>query len=129
MFSRFLAHLLATAAALAVATWLLPGIVVHGASTAHRALTLIVVALVFGVLNSLVKPLFQFASGCLIVATLGVFLWVINAAMLKLTSWVCGQWNVPWHVNTWGAAFAGALIVSFVGTVLGWALRPREAAL
>lgn len=128
MISRFLAHLVATAAALAVATWLLPGIVMHGSSTGHRALTLLVVALVFGVLNSLVKPLFEFATGCLIVASLGLFLWVVNAAMLKLTSAVCGHWNIPWHVNTWGAAFAGALIVSFVGTVLGWALKPRELA-
>lgn len=121
-----IARFVATAAALALATWLVPGIVMHGTSTQNKALTLVIVAAVFGLLNAIVKPLFEFATGCIIFLTLGLFIWVINACMLMLTSKICAHFDVPWHVDSWTAAFVGALLVSFVSSVLGWALKKRE---
>ena len=61
--SVMIARFVANAAALALATWLIPGIVMHGGTYTQRAVTLVIVAAVFGVLNSLVKPIFEFFTG------------------------------------------------------------------
>ncbi len=121
MIARFVAN----AAALALASWLIPGIVMEGGTTASRILTLVIVAAVFGLLNMLVKPVFEFFTGCLILLTLGLFIWVINACMLMLTSLICDRLGVPWHVTDWTAAFLGALLVAIVSSVLGWVLKDR----
>lgn len=114
-----LARLLASAAALAVATWLVPGISIQGhQDTAGQVITMLVVAFIFGVVNALVKPLFKFASAPLILISLGLFLLVINACLLMLVSWISGQLSVPWQVDDWGSAFAGALIVSVVSFIV-----------
>lgn len=108
------------AAAVGVATWLLPGISFIGNdTTGRRALTLAIVAVVIGLLNAFVKPVLTLVSSCLVAITLGLFLWVINAAMLMLASWLCGGFGVGWHVAGWGSAFVGALIVSVVAMILG----------
>ena len=109
---------LASAAALAVATWLLPGIVLADGDLGSRSITLLVVAAIFGVVNSIVKPLFKFVSAPLILITLGLFLLVINAALLLLVSWVAGQLHLGWHVTDWGSAVWGGLIVSVVSFIL-----------
>ena len=113
-----LLRFLASAAALAVATWLLPGIVLADGDLGSRSITLLVVAAIFGVVNSVVKPLFKFVSAPLILLRLGLFLLVINAALLLLVSWVAGQLNIGWQVTDWGAAVWGGLIVSVVSFIL-----------
>ena len=114
-----LARLLASAAALAVATWLLPGISIQGhQDTAGQVITMLVVAFLFGVVNAIVKPLFKFASAPLILISLGLFLLVINACLLMLVSWVSVPLRAPWHVDDWGSAFWGALIVSVVSFIV-----------
>lgn len=113
-----LLRFLASAAALAVATWLLPGIVLADGDLGSRSITLLVVAAIFGVVNSVVKPLFKFVSAPLILLSLGLFLLVINAALLLLVSWVAGQLNLGWQVTDWGAAVWGGLIVSVVSFIL-----------
>ena len=113
-----LLRFLASAAALAVATWLLPGIVLADGDLGGRSITLLVVAAIFGVVNSVVKPLFKFVSAPLILLSLGLFLLVINAALLLLVSWVAGQLNLGWQVTDWGAAVWGGLIVSVVSFIL-----------
>ncbi len=122
MIARFVAN----AAALALATWLIPGIVMQGGSYTQRAITLVIVAAVFGVLNSFVKPIFKFFTGCLILITLGLFVWVINACMLMLTSVICTHFDVPWHVNDWYSAFIGALLVAVVSWLIGFTLKDRR---
>ena len=113
-----LLRFLASAAALAVATWLIPGIVLADGDLGSRSITLLVVAAIFGVVNSVVKPLFKFVSAPLILLSLGLFLLVINAALLLLVSWVAGQLNLGWQVTDWGAAVWGGLIVSVVSFIL-----------
>jgi len=114
-----LARFFASAAALAVATWWLDGIRIQGhQDTAGQVITMLVVAFLFGAVNAVVKPLFKFASAPLILLSLGLFLLVINACLLMLVSWVSGQLNVPWHVDDWGSAFWGALIVSVVSFIV-----------
>src|SRR5690606_10307788 len=118
---RFIIRTLAAAVALWVAVQLLDGIEVTAPeNSATYWGTLLIVALIFGLIHAIVKPIVK-ALGCaLIVLTLGLFLLVINAAMLLLTSWVAGQLSIDFHVASfWPDAFLGAIIISVVSWVLG----------
>ena len=113
-----LVRFLASAAALAVATWLLPGITLAEGDDWSRALTMLAVAAIFGVVNTVIKPLFKFVTAPLIFISLGLFLLVINAVLVQLVSWAAEQLRLGWHVADWGSAFWGALIVSIVSFIL-----------
>jgi putative membrane protein len=115
---RFVLRLVANAAALAVATWLLAGIQLTAAGTGDKVLVLLVVALVFGVVNAVVKPVFTAVSACIVLLTLGLFLVVINALMLLLTSWVARQIGIGWYVDGFLTALLGSVVVSVVSFVL-----------
>ena len=111
-------RLLANAVALAVATWLISGITLEGATTGRRILTLLIVAAIFGVINAIVKPIVKLLSLPFIILTLGLLLLVINAAMLLLTSWITGKLNVQFHVDGFWSALWGAIIITIVGMIL-----------
>ncbi|SDP55526.1 putative membrane protein [Actinopolyspora xinjiangensis] len=120
-------HILITA----VAVWLttaLPGITLgdQGAGTegvAAQALTLLVVAVVFGVVNAVLKPVAK-TLGCLLyVLTLGLFGLVVNALLFWLTGWIAGRLELPFHVDGFWAAFWGAIIVTVVSSVLHGIVR------
>lgn len=121
-----LVRFLASAAALAVATWLLPGITLDDGDMFSRASTMLLVAAIFGVVNSVVKPLFKFVTAPLIFITLGLFLLVVNALLLQLVSWAAEQLGLGWQVADWGSAFWGALIVSVVSFVLNAFFKRSE---
>jgi putative membrane protein len=108
-----------TAAALAVATWLVPGIELTSGSTASKVGTLLAVAVIFGVINAILKPIVK-TVGCLFyVLTLGLIALVVNGLLLWLASWVAGKLSLPFHITGFWAAFWGAIIVSVVGWLLG----------
>ncbi len=117
-----LLRLIATAVATGVAAWLVPGITVTGHNTTTQVLTLLGVAVVLGLVNALVKPFAQVLSGCLIVLTFGLFLFVINALMLMLTSWLCGVLGLGFHVNGFVAALIGSIIISLVSWLVSGVL-------
>jgi putative membrane protein len=123
---NFLVKTLANAAALAVAVWLIKDITLSGGSTAHKALTLILVALVFGLVNWLVKPVVEVLSFPLFILTLGLITLVVNALMLLLTSWLAGKLHLDFHVHGFWTAVAGGLIVSVVSWALHLALPDDE---
>ena len=106
------------AAALAVATWLLAGIQLTAAGTGDKVLVLLVVALIFGIVNAIVKPVFTLVTACLVLLTLGLFLLVINAFMLMLTGWLAEQLGVGFRVDGFWSAVGGAVVI----TVVTWAL-------
>jgi putative membrane protein len=115
---KHLLHVLVTAAALAVATWLVPGIELLTASSGKRILTLIVVALIVGIVNAVIKPIVK-TIGCLFyVLTLGLIGLVVNGLLLWLASWVAGQLKLPFHITGFWPAFWGAIIIGVVGWVL-----------
>ncbi|TDD26494.1 phage holin family protein [Nonomuraea diastatica] len=118
---RFIIRTLAAAVALWVAIQLVPGIGVDlETNTAQYWGVLVIVALIFGIINAIVKPIVKTLGCALIVLTLGLFLLVINAAMLLLTSFIADQVDIPFHVdNFYPAAFWGAIIVSVVSWLLG----------
>ena len=123
---RFLLRVLASAAALAVATAVVPGIELQTASLGSRILTLIGVALIFGVVNAVLKPIIK-TVGCLFyVLTLGLVGLVVNGLLLWLTSWVAGKLKLPFHITGFWPAFWGAIIVGVVGWLLGILVRDRD---
>ncbi|MGI8459709.1 MAG: phage holin family protein [Propionibacteriaceae bacterium] len=115
---RFFLRLLANAGALAVATLLLANITLDASTTGQQVLVLLVVALVFGIVNAIVKPIFTLVTIPFVLLTLGLFLIVINAVMLLVTSWVSGLFDLGWHVEGFGTALLGSIIVSVVSFVL-----------
>jgi putative membrane protein len=115
---RWILRLLANAAALAIATWILSGITLTAPTTARKVLVLLVVAFIFGVLNMIIKPIFALFTAPLILLTLGLFLIVINACMLLLTSWLAGLFDLGWDVDGFWTAVLGAIIISIVSFIL-----------
>jgi putative membrane protein len=118
-------RLLANAAALALATWLVGGITLTADGTGRKIVVMLVVALIFGVLNAIVKPIFKLVTAPVVLLTLGLFLLVINALMLMLTSWLSGRFDLGWQVTGFWNAVLGALIVSVVSWLLNTFLKDR----
>ena len=113
-----LIRVLITAVALAVATALVPGIELRGDTTLSKVLTLIVVALIFGIVNTFLKPIIK-AIGCLFyILTLGLIGLVVNGLLLWLASWVAGKLKLPFHITGFWPAFWGAIIVGLVSWLL-----------
>jgi putative membrane protein len=115
---RWILRLLANAAALAIATWILSGITLTGSTTTSRIVTLLIVALIFGVLNAIIRPIFALVTIPLLLLTLGLFLIVINACMLLLTSWLAGLFDLGWSVDGFWTALLGGIIISIVSFIL-----------
>jgi putative membrane protein len=116
-----LLHWLLNAAALWVAAWLLPGLDFQG-----TIVQLLLVAAVFGIVNSLVRPILTVLTCPLIVLTLGLFTLVINALMLLLTGGLSERWGLGFTVSGFWAAFWGGLVVGLVSVVLSLALPGRR---
>jgi len=116
---NFLVKTIANAGALAVAVWLLDKITLTGGSTGKKVWTLILVALVFGLVNWLVKPVVKLLTFPLFILTLGLITLVVNALMLLLTSWLADKLDLSFHVEGFWTAVLGGLIISIVS----WALN------
>lgn len=116
---NFVVKTIANAGALAVAIWLIGNITLEGGSTGRKALTLILVALIFGLVNFLVKPVVQLLTFPLFILTLGLITLVVNALMLMLTSWLVSVFDLSFHVEGFWTAVLGGLIIS----VVSWALN------
>jgi len=106
---QFLLRLLINAAALWVAIKIVPG-VSHGGSAA----SLFVVALVFGVLNASVRPILKLLTFPFLILTLGLFIFILNAVMLLLTSAASNALGLGFHVEGFVPALIGALVVSII---------------
>lgn len=110
---------IANAVALAVAVWL-PALDItlgeDGASNSSKAVTLLVVALIFGLVNLIVKPIVKFFALPLLILTLGLFTLVINALMLLLTDVIAGD---GFEVHGFGSAVLGGLVIAIVS----WAVN------
>jgi putative membrane protein len=103
-------QILINAAALYVADFLITGITFQG-----EWWKFLLVALAFSLLNTYVRPILRILTLPITVITLGIFLLVINAAMLLLTSAISDQLKLGFHVADFGAAFLGAIVVAIVG--------------
>ncbi len=115
---RFLLRVLVSAAALAIATWAIPGIDLTAGSGWSRLGTLLAVAVIFGLINATLKPLIKVVGCAFYVLTLGLIALVVNGLLLWLTSWIAGKLNLPFHVTGFWPAFWGAIIVGLVSWLL-----------
>lgn len=119
---KFLLTVVTAAGALAIAAWMFKGISIGGADRGEQLVTLLVVAAIFGVINSFVRPLVSLLSIPLYILTLGLFFFVVNALMLMLTSWIAGQIGVPFEVDGFWTAVLGAIVISLASAVIGMVL-------
>ena len=104
-----------TSFSLFVAAWLVPGIRVAPEAWTSFAL----MAIILGLVNSIIRPILKLLSCPLIILTLGLFVLIINGLTLWLASAIAVRWfHVGFYVDGFGAAFLGALIVSLVSVIL-----------
>jgi putative membrane protein len=115
---KIILKILVVAGALWAATQLIPGITLSGGTTAKSAGTLVAVALIFGIVNAVLKPIIKTFGCAFYVLTLGLFALVVNALLLLLTSWIAEQLELPFHVSGFWAAFFGAILVGLISWLL-----------
>ena len=126
---NFLLRVIINAVAIWLATLVLSGLeVVGGGDTTTTVIVFLVVALVFGIVNAVVKPIVKLLALPLYVLTLGLFTVIVNAAMLWLTSWLSQRTEYGLRIDNFGTAVLGALIISVVSFVLSVALKNRHRA-
>ena len=110
----FLLRLVIAALGLWLAHALIPGVEIHGAGT------LLLAALMLGIVNAFVRPFLVFLTFPITVVTLGLFLWVINAAMLGLVARLLDGFTLA----GFGSALLGALVVSLTSWIASWYVGP-----
>ena len=121
---RFLTWLLTNACGLALAALIFDGIAFDGPrgpmteELQEKLLPLLAVALILGVVSAVVKPILTVLSIPFILLTLGLFLLVINAAMLKFTGWLAGQLDLGFHVEGFWTAVGGAIVITLTTWVV-----------
>ena len=117
----FLVRLLINAAALWVATQFVSGLAYTGSWS-----SLFLVALVFGVLNASVRPLLKLLTFPILILTLGLFTFVINAVMLLITGWISERLNLGFHVAGFWPAFWGGLVISIVSLFMSLVVKSHR---
>ena len=122
MRSLFL-HWILNAAALWATSAIVPGLDFSGGLG-----KLLLVAAVFGIVNSTLRPLLTILTCPLIVLTLGFFTLVLNALMLMITGWLSESWNLGFTVSGFWAAFFGGLVVGLVSMLLSVGLKEKKAS-
>lgn len=118
---HFLLRLVINALALYAAVWFVPGLTHRGGPARF-----LLVALLFGVVNSLLRPLLTILACPLVVATLGLFTLVINAVLLMITGWLSERWDLGFSVSGFVPAFIGGIIIGVTSTVVALFLREEK---
>jgi putative membrane protein len=113
---RLLLNWVLSALAVWIVSRVVPGIYVSGAAAA------LIAALVIGFINATLGALLKLITFPLTLLTLGLFWFVINAAMLKLASVLVAGFEV----RSFGAAFFGAIVLSLVNSLLHWLIKPHR---
>jgi putative membrane protein len=112
-------RLVITAVALWIATLLVTGIQLTAATVPGKIGTLLAVAVIFGIVNAILRPIIKTIGCAFYVLTLGLIAIVVNGLLFLLTSWIAGRLDLPFHVASfWPSAVLGALLVGIVSWVL-----------
>jgi putative membrane protein len=113
---RVIERVAINAVAIWVASWVIDGITIGDWQS------LLLTGLIFGLVNSFIKPIVRRLTCPLYVATLGLFAFVVNAAMLGFAAWIAGQAGFDFHISGPTAAVLGAVIVSVVAWLVSLVL-------
>jgi len=114
-----LIRLVITAVSLWIATLVIDGIRLTTDSLAGQIGTLLAVAVIFGLVNAVLRPIIKLIGCGLYVLTLGLISLVVNGLLFLLVSWIAGQLDLPFHVDDfWPSALLGALLVGVVSWLL-----------
>jgi putative membrane protein len=118
---RFLIKIAVNAVALWVAAWIVEGISFGGGKFGSKFATVVLVALIFGLVNTFIKPVVKFFSLPFILLTLGLFTFIVNAFMLQLTEWLAKPLGLSFTIDHfWWDAIWGAVIITIVSMILNW---------
>jgi putative membrane protein len=113
-----LIRLAVSALTLWIATLIFHGITLGG-SAGQQALTVVIVAAIFGIVNAILRPIIKVIGCWAYVLTLGLAAILVNGALFMLTSWIAGRLDLSFHVDHfWPTAVLGALFVGVVSWVL-----------
>ena len=106
----------------AIAIWA-TSLLLSGFEFSGNVLNLVIVAIVFGLINAIIRPVVKLLTLPINIVTLGLFTLVINTLMLWLTVWVSGSLSLEGGMfQSFFDAFLGAIIISIISTILGWFL-------
>lgn len=123
----FLTKVAVNAVALWVATLVVPGVDVTGDGAAKTAGTLLLVGLLFGLVNAVIKPVVKFFALPFYVLTLGLFAFVVNALMLELVAWLADSLKISFSIDDFfWSAIGAAVVVTFVSMVLNIVVPERD---
>ena len=112
-------RLVITAVSLWIATLVINGISLTTSSVPGKVGTLLAVAVIFGIVNAILRPIIKVIGCGLYVLTLGLISVVVNGLLFMLTSWIAGKFDLPFHVDHfWPSAILGALLVGIVSWLL-----------
>lgn len=111
---RLLLRLVINAIALWAAVQIVPGL----EHQAESGISLLIIALIFGLVNALIRPIVILLTCPLILLTMGLFILVINTVMLSLTVWLSGVFNLGLSSSSFWATFFGAVVISIVSGVI-----------
>jgi len=121
---KLLIRWIITSIAVAAAVWLIPGIRIEG-TTGWWAV--VVMALILGLVNAILRPILAFLSCGFIVLTLGLFIFVVNGLTFMAGSWIAVNWfNVGFYVDNLWSAILGSIVVSIVSFLLSLFLADQE---
>ncbi|WP_147141220.1 phage holin family protein [Stackebrandtia albiflava] len=124
---RYLLNLVVTAFALWITTLIFAP---HIESTADTTLghigTLLAVALIFGLVNGIVKPVVKVLGCALYAASLGLFALVVNAALFLLVDLIAGWFDLPFNVENFWWAMLGALVVAVVSWIVNLVIPDKK---
>jgi putative membrane protein len=116
-----------SAVALWISTLLLDGITLGGGTTLEKVVTLLLVAIIFGVVNAVLRPIIKTVGCMFYVLTLGLVALVVNGLLFLLTSWIAEQFSLPFNVDRfWPTAVLGALIVGVVSWLLNLLVPDKD---
>jgi putative membrane protein len=122
-----LIRLAISAVALWISTLVFKGITLGGDSFLKKLGTLLLIAVIFGIVNAVLRPIIKVIGCWAYVLTLGLIALVVNGLLFLLTSWIAGRLDLPFHVDKfWPTAVLGALLVAVVSWLLNMFVPDRD---
>ncbi|MGI6105559.1 MAG: phage holin family protein [Raoultibacter sp.] len=114
---KFILRWLATAVAVAVVIWLIPGVDILGGSSSWGAI--IIFAAVLALINMSIRPLLQILSLPISILTLGIFYLIVNTFMLYVASWIAnGIFQTGFIIDSFGSAFVASVVISIITFII-----------